>query len=114
MNSSEISSWPALTKEEAEKLLADKLSEYIIAPEVSIKIIGYNSKVVYVVGEVGAPGKIFMRGDTITVREALMQAGLPQLTGVTRKSRLITPSESGDAGHPQGRRLRLTLRRRFA
>ena len=36
-----------------------------------------------------------MRGDTISVREALMQAGLPQLSGVTRKSRLITPSEKG-------------------
>ncbi|HOY08823.1 MAG TPA: polysaccharide biosynthesis/export family protein [Candidatus Omnitrophota bacterium] len=85
------------TKDEAAKLIAEKLSEYIISPEVSVKITGYNSKVVYVVGEVGRPGKIFMRGDTISIREALMQAGLPQLTGVTRKSRLITPSESGKA-----------------
>ena len=86
-----------MTKDEAAKQIAEKLSEYIISPEVSVKITGYNSKVVYVVGEVGRPGKIYMRGDTITIREALMQAGLPQLTGVTRKSRLITPSESGEA-----------------
>ena len=86
-----------MTKDESAKLIAEKLSEYIISPEVSVKITGYNSKVVYVVGEVGRPGKIYMRGDTITIREALMQAGLPQLTGVTRKSRLITPSESGKA-----------------
>ena len=84
-----------MTKEDAAKVIAERLAEYIISPEVSVKISGYNSKVVYVVGEVGRPGKIFMRGDTITIREALMDAGLPQLTGVTRKSRLITPSEKG-------------------
>ncbi|MFA5262095.1 MAG: polysaccharide biosynthesis/export family protein [Candidatus Omnitrophota bacterium] len=55
------------TKDEAAKLIAEKLSEYIISPEVSVKITGYNSKVVYVVGEVGRPGKIFMRGDTISI-----------------------------------------------
>lgn len=83
------------TKDEAAKIVSERLSEYVISPEVSVKIVGYNSKVVYVVGEVGVPGKIYMRGDTITVREALVQAGLPQLSGVTRKSRLITPSEKG-------------------
>lgn len=86
-----------LTKDEAAKVVSERLTEYIISPEVSVKIKGYNSKIVYVVGEVGQPGKIYMRGDTISVREALMQAGLPQLTGVTRKSRLITPSETGNA-----------------
>ncbi len=84
-----------LTKEEVAELITDKLAEYIIEPDVTVKIVGYNSKVVYVVGEVGRPGKIFMRGDTITVREALMQAGLPLLSGKTKKSRLITPSENG-------------------
>ena len=84
-----------MTKEEAAKVIANRLAEYIINPEVTIRIIGYNSKVIYVFGEVGAPGKVFMRGDTITVREALVQAGLPQLTGVLKKSWLITPSDSG-------------------
>ena len=36
-----------------------------------------------------------MRGDTITVREALLEAGLPLLSASTKKSRLITPSEKG-------------------
>lgn len=83
------------TKEQAAETITEALSEYIVSPEVSVKITGYNSKVVYVVGEVFRPGKIYMRGDTITVREALMQAGLPRLSGVTKKSRLIKPSESG-------------------
>lgn len=86
-----------LTKEEVSKVVEERLKEYIISPEVTITITGYNSKIVYVVGEVFRPGKIFMRGDTITVREALMQAGLPMLSGITKKSKLITPSKDGKA-----------------
>jgi protein involved in polysaccharide export with SLBB domain len=84
-----------MTKEEATETITETLSEYIVSPEVTVKILQYNSKIVYVVGEVMNPGKIYMRGDTITVREALVQAGLPRLSGVTKKSRLITPSEDG-------------------
>ena len=36
-----------------------------------------------------------MRGDTITVREALLGAGLPLLSAATKKTRLITPSADG-------------------
>ncbi len=83
------------TKEEAKAILVQHLSEYIISPEVTVKIIGYNSKVVYVIGEVGAPGKIYMQGDTITVREALVQSGLPLLSAATKKCPLITPTADG-------------------
>ncbi len=84
-----------MVKHEVKEQLVEKLSKYIISPELTVKIIGYNSKVVYVVGEVGRPGKIFMRGNTITVREALIQASLPMLTAKTTKSRLITPTDKG-------------------
>lgn len=84
-----------LKKGAVKELLTNRLSEYIISPDVTVKIIGYNSKIVYVIGEVRAPGKIYMRGDTITVREALVQAGLPLLTGKISQSRLITPSDTG-------------------
>lgn len=84
----------ALTKEQAKDVIANRLTEYIINPEVTVTVTGYNSKIVYVVGEVGAPGKIYMRGDTITAREALVQAGLPLLSGTLRKSWLITPAET--------------------
>jgi len=83
------------TKNEVAEMIAARLKEYIVNPEVTVKIVGYNSKVVYVVGEVARPGKIFMRGNTITVREALMEAGLPLLSGITKRSHLITPSEQG-------------------
>lgn len=84
-----------LTKGELKTKLSELLSEYVIDPELNIKITGYNSKVVFVIGEVAHPGKIFMRGDTITVHEALVQSGLPLLSASTKKCRLITPSKEG-------------------
>ena len=85
-----------LTKQEATQKLKEELGKFIILPEVLVKIAGYNSKIVYVVGEVGHPGKIYMQGDTITVREALVQAGLPLLSAKTTKGSLITPSADGN------------------
>src|SRR3989338_1195438 len=84
-----------LTKDDVKKLLAEKLSDYIIDPEITVKIVGYNSKIIYVVGEVGRPGKIYMEGDTMTVHEALVEAGLPLLSAKTNAGRVITPSNSG-------------------
>jgi len=84
-----------LKKDEIKALIIERLSEYIITPDVTVIIIGYYSKIVYVVGEVARPGKVYMRGDTITTREALVLAGLPLLTGKITHSRLITPSDTG-------------------
>lgn len=84
-----------LTKEQAAEMLAKSLSTYIVNPQVTVKIFAYNSKIVYVVGEVGAPGKIFMRGDTITIREALLLANLPLLSGKISQALMFTPSASG-------------------
>ncbi|MBF0522919.1 MAG: polysaccharide export protein [Candidatus Omnitrophica bacterium] len=81
-----------LKKDQATELIKKKLSTYIFSPEISLKIAEYNSKVVYVIGEVGLPGKVFMRGDSITVREALIRAGLPLLSAKASNSKLITPS----------------------
>jgi len=86
-----------MTKEQVKDILTEILGTYIVTPEVTVTIVGYNSKVIYVVGEVGAPGKIFMRGDTITVHEALIEAGLPLLSAAGKRSKVITPSEEGNA-----------------
>lgn len=80
-----------LTKEQASEMLSKSLSMYIVNPQVTVKISEYNSKLVYVVGEVGRPGRIIMRGDTITVREALLEAGLPLLTAKTTHASMFTP-----------------------
>lgn len=84
-----------LTKAELKEQLTKILSAYLIEPEVDVSIAAYLSKVFYVVGEVGRPGKFYMRGNTVTVREALVQAGLPMGTAAMRKSRLITPDNMG-------------------
>ena len=84
-----------MTKDQAKDLISKSLGKYIINPDVTVVITEFNSKVVYVVGEVGAPGKIFMRGDTITVRDALLSANLPQLTASTENATLFTPSDNG-------------------
>ncbi|MBF0503875.1 MAG: polysaccharide biosynthesis/export family protein [Candidatus Omnitrophica bacterium] len=85
-----------LTKEQAVKFLTKELSTYIIRPEISFKISGYNSKIVYVVGEVARPGRIPMHGDTITVRDALLEAGLPIIpTAATDSASIFTPAATG-------------------
>lgn len=81
-----------LTKEQSAEMLAKSLSTYIVNPQVTVKISEFNSKIVYVVGEVGRPGRIIMRGDTITVREALLEAGLPLLSGKTTHASMFTPT----------------------
>lgn len=84
-----------LTKAEAKERLTGILSEYIIDPDIDVQIAAYLSKVFYVVGEVGRPGKFYMKGDTITVREALVEASLPTNAAAMRRCRLITPDNIG-------------------
>lgn len=84
-----------LTKAEVNERLTEILSEFIIEPEIDISIVAYLSKVFYVVGEVSSPGKFYMRGNTITAREALVQAGLPTQTAAMGSCRLITPNNNG-------------------
>ncbi|MBU2102943.1 MAG: polysaccharide biosynthesis/export family protein [Candidatus Omnitrophica bacterium] len=84
-----------LTKDEVKERLSTILSEYIIEPDINVQIDAYLSKVFYVVGEVGRPGKFYMRGNTITVREALVQSGLPTYASAMRRCRLITPDKIG-------------------
>lgn len=84
-----------LTKDQLKERLKEMLSEYIIEPDIDVKIAAYLSKVFYVVGEVGKPGKFYMKGNNITVREALVQAGLPTTAAAMRRCRLITPNDNG-------------------
>ncbi|OGL94201.1 hypothetical protein A3H12_04740 [Candidatus Uhrbacteria bacterium RIFCSPLOWO2_12_FULL_47_9] len=84
-----------LNKVQAKERITQILSEYIIEPDVDVQIVQYLSKVFYVVGEVGRPGKFYMKGDTIEVREALVQAGLPTYAAAMRRCRLITPNKGG-------------------
>lgn len=83
-----------LTKKELEKKIADIIALYVINPEVNVTITEYKSKVIYILGEVGQPGKFYMQSESIPVREAVVRAGLPTLSAAMRKCRIVTPSNT--------------------
>ena len=84
-----------MTKNEFKEKLVKILSVYVVEPTIDVTIAAYRSKVFYVIGEVGRPGKYYMMADEIPVREAVVQAGLPLLSAKTSKAKLITPDASG-------------------
>jgi len=86
-----------LSKKELEEKIGKLISNYVDKPNISATILEYRSKVYYVVGEVGQPGKFFMRSESIPVREAIVEAGLPTTAAAMRRCRLITPSKKGKA-----------------
>lgn len=65
-----------LTKDQLAEAITDKLKKYIRIPSVSVSIVGFNSKSVYIFGRVAQPGKYAMRGDTVRLRDAVIAAGL--------------------------------------
>ncbi len=86
-----------LTKSEAEEKISGLLSKYIENPEVNITITQYNSKVVYVLGEVPSPGRYVMRGQYLPLRDALLNAGLPlRNIAAMRRTLIIRPVADGE------------------
>jgi len=81
-----------MTKDELEQVLAKLLERYVRVPSVTVIILAYNSKAVYVVGEVARPGKYIMRGDMIKLREAIIAAGLPTPNAALWRTHVIQPS----------------------
>lgn len=65
-----------LTKEQLAEKLTEELKKYVRVPSVYVSIVGFNSKAIYILGEVSRPGKYSMRGDSIKIRDALIAAGL--------------------------------------
>lgn len=80
-----------LTEEELEKVLIERLSRYIVDPQVSVTIVGYNSKKVYILGEVSRPGEYPIGGSVISLSKAILKAGLPTKSAALRRVRIITP-----------------------
>jgi len=65
-----------ITVPEAEALLAQKLSEFLVNPQVTVLIKEYGNKQLYVLGEVKKPGSITLPAErTLTVLEAITLAG---------------------------------------
>ncbi|MFC1753003.1 polysaccharide biosynthesis/export family protein [Thermoproteota archaeon] len=83
-----------LTKDELKNNLVIALGEYVKKPEVTVNIAAYRSKFVYLLGEVRSPGKYPMRGDVVSLREAIVAAGLPTDDAALRRVHVITPHET--------------------
>lgn len=86
-----------MTKQQLEEKIKEAIANFVVSPEVNVSIVEFKSKVFYVLGEVGTPGKYIMRSESIPVREAVFQAGLPTQAAAMRKCRIITPDKSGHA-----------------
>jgi polysaccharide export outer membrane protein len=85
-----------LTKEELKINLRDALTEYVKYPEVSVIILEFRSKFVYVLGNVLRPGKYPMMGDKLNLRESVIMAGLPERdTAAMKRTRIIRETEEG-------------------
>ena len=82
-----------LAKSRLKEVLITKLEQFVKVPEVSVMILAYQSKFVYVLGEVRSPGKYPMKGDTVSLRETLIAAGLPTPSAALRRTYVITPNE---------------------
>ncbi len=82
-----------LVKSQLKQTLITRLEQFVKIPEVSVTILAYQSKFVYVLGAVGAPGKYPMKGDTVSLRETLVAAGLPTPAAALRRTYVITPDE---------------------
>ena len=84
---------------ELQTLLTKQLENgYLRNPQVRVEVDQYKSQSVFVSGEVRAPGKITMSGSTMTLLEALAQAGspTPNASGevvITRRSASSTKGE---------------------
>jgi len=86
------------TKEELKQVIVDRLREYVRYPEVAVMISDYRSKAIYVFGYVNRPGKYAMKGNKITVKEAVVAAGLPREDGALKRVYVIRPSEHREEG----------------
>ncbi len=83
------------TKKELEARIRNIISTYVVDPQIDVTIVDFRSKAIYVIGEIGMPGKYYIRSDKIPIREAVMQAGLPTVGAAMRKCRVITPGPPG-------------------
>lgn len=81
-----------LVKDGAEIALTSFLSTYINEPKVAVYVVRYASQVVYVLGEVNMPGKYPTDGKLMTVRDAVIAAGLPTRFAAMGRVYVITPS----------------------
>jgi len=95
------------TKEQLKADLVKGLRKFIRNPEVAVMISEYRSKAVYVFGFVNNPGKFAMKGDQITVKDAVVAAGLPRMDAALRRVYVVRPSKYNKDGKATSRKINL-------
>lgn len=81
-----------LTELQARNLLAERLLHYIKKPEVTLRVLSYRSKRIYVGGEVKLPGIVPIDDIPMSLPEALSRAG--GITPVGDQSRIMITREN--------------------
>lgn len=94
------------TKEELKAEILKRLKRFVRYPEAAVMISEYRSKAVYVFGYVNSPGKYAMKGDKITVKDAVVAAGLPRVDAALSRVYVIRPSEF-TKGKPEKKKVNL-------
>ena len=97
----------------AARITAMLANGFIRSPQVRVDINQYKSQFVYVIGEVRSPGKITMTGSTMTLLEALAQAGSPT-ANASNEVIVVHPSRpnSSAAPTPDEQGTRITVNRK--
>jgi len=83
-----------LTKDQLKQTLIAALERYVKQPEVVVSIAAYRSKFIYVIGEVDRPGKFPLIGDSVSLREAVVAAGLPTEDAALRRVLVVSPDQT--------------------
>jgi polysaccharide export outer membrane protein len=76
------------TSDEIDALLTKLLSDFIIDVEVTVVIASYEARRVFVLGEVGSPGKILIKKN-MTIMDAITEAGSPTKKASMAKVKLF-------------------------
>ncbi|MBI4430633.1 MAG: polysaccharide export protein [Candidatus Omnitrophica bacterium] len=95
------------TKDELRKDIGESLKKFVRYPEVAVMISDYRSKYVFVFGYVNRQGKYAMKGDQITVKEAIVAAGLPREDGSMKRVYVVRPSNLTEDGKAVSKKVNL-------
>lgn len=81
---------------EAERVLSDKLKEFLVNPQVSLFIKEYSSRQIYMLGEVKTPGALPLPSESpMTVLEAIAKAGGFTAVAAPDRTRVIRNTPDG-------------------
>jgi len=82
------------TRYELARDISDAMAVYYTDLQITIEVGEYASRKVLVLGEVRAPGEYPMRENVMTVRDAVVRAGLPTVRASMRRVHVIRPDRA--------------------